>query len=1145
VSFIETVRRARDLLKAEGRISLRGLKREFGVDDDALEDLVEELVDVQQVAALEGKVLSWIGAAPREVGEAVAQTSAAPEASAPERSLRDYTPKHLAEEILRSKSALEGERKQVTVLFADVKDSTELAERVGPEQWHDILDGYLRLLAAGVHRFEGTVNQYTGDGIMAIFGAPIAHEDHAQRACYAALWLRGQLDSYARHLRRVHGLDFVTRIGLNSGEVVVGKIGDDLRMDYTAQGQTVHLAMRMEQLAESGRPCLAPATAALVEGFFVLDDLGDFHVKGVAEPLRVRALAGVGQAQTRLDVARARGLSQFVGRVREMDSLEAALARAQEEHGQIVGVVGEAGVGKSRLCSQFADRARSRGVAVYLAHCPSHGKTISLLPILELLRALLGVSEGESPHDQRQRIACEISFLDASLRDVLPLVLDFLGVADPEQSAPRLEPEARQRRLFHFVRRLVKARSARGALVLFIDDVHWIDAGSDAFLAQLVEAVADAGALLLLTFRPDYHADWMARSEYQQLGLQHLVTEEIEALLSELIGHDASVDELRDLVRERTGGNPFFMEEVVHSLAESGVLAGARGAYRLVEPAETVDVPSTVQPVLAARIDRLAEREKHALQAASVVGREFSAPLLAAVLEWPEADLTEALEALKSGEFLYAQSLYPVAEYAFKHPLTQEVALGSQLRGRRARTHARVARALEASSAERLDEQAALIAHHHEGAGEVLEAARWHNRAAEWLFRRDQRTADWHWRRAYELAKSAPSTEEGAKLLLQACTRLVMMTAFSLGLRDDERDRFAAEGRELAERLGDRMALFMLECGLAISGHLTGESSESPMIPAQRAVELAEGMAIELQVAARLVLANSLWGAGRASRALRVTDETLELAGGDPNLGVLIMGFSATSFAMGQRGALLMWLGRPGEAEACFERSREMARERDEVLITCMVNWYSGPAFEHLTGDSHDALARAQQAVEEAELFGSPFYRVMSLVHLGWTHLMHAHVAEALDLLQRVDRMQRERAIARVLLNLAQGLLAEAYLAAGEANDARTVANRCTAGRDAWVYELYSHLSRSRVLRALDGADARGEIEGSLVRAQLLLEKSGARGFAPLIVEERARLFEVLGDAEGADRALREALRIYAEVAATGHMERLKKELRS
>jgi len=579
---------------------------------------------------------------------------------------RSYTPKHLADKILQSKSALEGERKQVTVLFADVKGSMELAEQVDPEEWHKILDRFFQILTDGVHRFEGTVNQYTGDGIMALFGAPIAHEDHAQRACYAALHLRDELRRYADALRVSDGLSFFVRIGLNSGEVVVGTIGDDLRMDYTAQGHVVGLAQRMEQLAEPGCVCLTQHTAALVSGYFALRDLGELSIKGLREPLRVHALEGVGTLRTRLDVSRARGFSRLVGRADEMAALELALKQATDGRGQVVGIVGEPGVGKSRLCFEFTERCRARGVPIYDAHCPAHGKTLPFLPMLELLRSYFGITDGDSDEAARKKIAGTLVLVDPTFHEVIPLVFDFLGVPDPERPAPRIDPEARQRQLFAFVRRLLQHR-ARDAVILLLDDVHWIDPASDAFLAQLADVVPGTHFLLTLNFRPEYRAAWMGKSSYQQLPLYPLGPEAAAQLLGELLGSDPSVAVVTPRIAERTGGNPFFIEEVVQALVEAGRLTGAKGAYRLATPVDEITIPATVQAVLAARIDRLGEREKAVLQAAAVIGKEFSEPVLRAVLAPIEP--SGASDPLLTKEGAGGRSVWPFGSPLLASPL--------------------------------------------------------------------------------------------------------------------------------------------------------------------------------------------------------------------------------------------------------------------------------------------------------------------------------------------------------------------------------------------------------------------------------------------------------------------------------------------
>ena len=493
----------------------------------------------------------------------------------PERSPRTYTPKHLADKILQSKSALEGERKQVTVLFADIQGSMQLATQLDPEQWHGLLERYFAILTDAVHRFEGTVNQYTGDGIMALFGAPIAHEDHAHRACYAALQARDQLRAFADELRLAQGLNLGFRIGLNSGDVVVGKIGDDLRMDYTAQGATVGIAQRIEQLAAPGHVYLSGMTERLVAGYFQLRAMGKADLKGLAEAVPLFELEATGNARSRLDVSITRGLSRFVGRTAEMQTLEAALARTQSGHGQVIGIVGEPGLGKSRLCFEFVEHCRRQKIPVFEAHCPAHGKNIPYLPILELFRHYFDIRPDDDAVQARKKIAGTLLLLDTTLSESLPVLFEFMGVSDPNHPPPKIDPEAKQRQLYELMHRIVRAQDAQGQVtVTLVDDLHWVDAGSDGFVNQLVSAVEGRRSLMVLNFRPEYVAAFAAKAHYQQLPLVPLGDAPLRELIVSLIGHDASVTELSTRIIEWTSGNPLYTEELVNALIESGICRG-------------------------------------------------------------------------------------------------------------------------------------------------------------------------------------------------------------------------------------------------------------------------------------------------------------------------------------------------------------------------------------------------------------------------------------------------------------------------------------------------------------------------------------------------------------------------------------------
>jgi len=659
---------------------------------------------------------------------------------------RRQTPRHLAERILTARAALEGERKQVTVLFADIKNSMELAERVGAEAWHQVLDGFFHVLNEGVHRFEGTVNQYTGDGIMALFGAPIAHEDHAERACHAALHLRERLRAFGAQLERSRGLGFAVRMGLNSGEVVVGRIGDDLRMDYTAQGHTVGLAQRVEQLAAPNTACVAQATAALVADYFDLRELGDFALKGVSEPVRVYELAGLRRERSRIDVVLARSGARFVGRRTELGQLEQMLDEALAGHGQVVGVVGEPGVGKTRLCIELVRQCAARGAVLAQAHCPAYAASVALLPIRELLRSLFGVHEAEPSEASRKKVRRALLQLHRGFVDALPLVFDLLEIGDGTQTPPA--DEQRRGELAAFLRRLVQAQSAAAPLVLFVDDLHCINPAGDALLGELVEALGWTRTLLLVNFRPEHRSEWMRASYYRELSLSGLPDDAVDELLRRLIGDEDATAALRQLIRERAGGNPFFAEEVVQSLIDHGVLApepgghdsGAAAPLRLTGAISDLTIPATIQALLAARLDRLPDQDKQVLQAAAVIGRRFAPAVLRHVLTQSpaaaepdagsDAAIDLALARLERADFIRRDGDETAGDYAFRHPLTQAVAYASQLAETRARLHVAVARALQVSHPEQLGQFAELLAHHFTAANWKFEATRWRRRAA-------------------------------------------------------------------------------------------------------------------------------------------------------------------------------------------------------------------------------------------------------------------------------------------------------------------------------------------------------------------------------------------------------------------------------
>jgi class 3 adenylate cyclase/tetratricopeptide (TPR) repeat protein len=1051
---------------------------------------------------------------------------------------QSYTPKHLAERILTSKAALEGERKRVTVLFADVKGSMELAEQVDPEEWHKILDRFFEILTEGVHRFEGTVNQYTGDGIMALFGAPIAHEDHAQRACYAALHLREGLRLYADELRLSHGLNFGVRMGMNSGEVIVGKIGDDLRMDYTAQGQTVNLAARMQQLAEPGHVYLTDLTAHEVEGYFRLRDVGPLRIKGVRDAVRVSDLEEVGTLRTRLDAARSRGFSRFVGRDRELAALEDAFDQAAAGQGQVVGVVAAAGTGKSRLCTEFTARCRARGIQVADAQCPTIGKSVPFLPLLELLRDLFGIAESDSAHGVRRKIAGELSLSGRDFDEVVPLVFELLGVRDPDRAVPTMDPEARKRKLLAFVRHLVQARSAREPLLIFIDDAHWIDSGSDEFLAQMVEAAAGTRTLVLVNFRPEYRAEWTAKSYYRQLPLGPLGRAATRELIDDLVGRHPSVASLPDLIQARTGGNPFFTEEVVRSLVEGASLEGSRGNYRLVRAFEEMEIPATVQAVLAARIDRLGERERGVLQTAALIGKEFPRPILERVAELQANDLSAALAALERAEFIFERSLYPEPEYAFRHPLTQEVALHSQLSDRRKRVHAAIAAAIAELRAARLDEEAGVLAYHWEEAGNALEAARWHRRAARWTEETDPSESLRRSHKVRALLAGAVESPETIALRLEAC-RGILSAAWRVG--GSEVDRVFAEGKTLAEQSGDLRSVAIL---FNLYGNAKGSAGDLRAYHehASEALRVAERTGDPVLPAVIASDAHPFCFTGRLRDAIRLTEQAIALGREDLSLGRDLFGVSAYLLGLMFHGMALVEMGRLTEAAADLDRASEYPAEQPTPFIWAQA-WHVVRAYR--SGDVPAALTHARRTFERAEGVGDAVTKVLAQVVLGIALLANREWSAAEEAERRALAIARESRVGFGVTAWALCFLAEATLGRGDGRAALELADEALAearqsgGR---LFEMDALLNRARALVHSEGAACAAEAQRIVAEVSELIDETAGYCRKPVVHELSAEIARLLGDDATRTRELREAHRLFVEMGASKHAERLAQE---
>jgi class 3 adenylate cyclase/tetratricopeptide (TPR) repeat protein len=1018
-------------------------------------------------------------------------------------------PSALEARILSERAGITGERKQVTVMYTDIVGSMELTSALDSERWGLVLDRFLAMSARAVHAFEGTVNQFTGDGLLAVFGAPLAHEDHARRACLAVLELQREVAGLAAEVAQQDGAVFAIRCGLNSGEVVVGAIGDDVHMDFVPVGNTTALGKRIEELAPVGSTAMSAATAALVEGEFELRDLGEFEVKGMKAPQRVLELVGRGPAQTRLQaIAATRGLSQFVGRDAERAALESALGRARAGQGLAVGIVGDAGVGKSRLVHEFATDCAARGVAVSVAGGVAHGRFVPFLPVLALYRDAFGIDEGDVPDVVRARVESRMVALDPDFAADLPLLHEFLGIDDADPLLAVLDdPLGRRRRLLEAAIRALTKRSTHETVVLILEDLHWFDDASDAFLEELVEALAGTRILLVATYRSEYDDSWTQAEAHRRISLGPLGPAETEDLLLELLGKDVSLDGLASLVETRTGGNPFFIEEVVQALVEKGQLTGDRGEYRLVTEVADLVLPATVQAGLAARIDRLPAQVKTLVQTMAVIGLEIPEPLLAEVSGLDGRGLVEAMAVLEQGQWVLPRGELPRREYVFKHPLTQEVAYRSQLSQWRIEAHRRVAAAIERTYPDALDERAALVAHHYEGAEDARGAAHWHARAAAWAEIASPAEGMRHWRRVRDLVPGLEASPERDELAARSRVGILSL-GWRLGISPDESAEINAEAGGEVER---QPVLDLFHSGLLMhSGH-EREGLEGFRTAHRRAAASSDP---GLTLTASTGVAYAGWVAGSLREGVEAIEDALRLTGDDPMAGAGLAFVSASAHAYHSLG---MCRGYRGDLEAAhrdFDRSLVLAREygdsetecaahANRAMLDASVSEYAAALDAATAG-----LAIATQASNRVHMMACSVPAAVAQAGLG-------RFSEALETGQSTLASAREHRIGLyfepvLLATIARSLLAlgrrdHALVAAESAAELAQTRGLATSG-------LAAPLALARVLAEVEGVAAAGRIGVLLARAQRVARASDALVFESLILEEKVALASLVAD---------------------------------
>ncbi|WNG91805.1 AAA family ATPase [Mycobacterium sp. ITM-2016-00318] len=801
-----------------------------------------------------------------------------------------------------SSTAQLAEYKQVTVLFADVARSMDIAASVGPERLREIMAELLDRSTAVVKRLGGTVDKFTGDGLMAVFGAPIALEDHALRACMAALEIQSGTGELATEVGDRDGIELRLRVGLNSGQVIAGEIGSS-RTGYTAIGQQVGLAQRMEAAAPPSGVMLSESTAHLVENIVVLDEPESVCIRGVDKPVPARRLLAIGEHE-----ARRRNDTPLVGRTWELNAVSALLDEAVDGGGSVVAVVGPPGIGKSRLVRETVAKASGRGVPVFTTYCESHTTDIPFNVIARLLRATTGIG-GLSSHLARERIRAILP--QANAEDVL-LVDDLLGIAAPNTLLPDVGPDARRRRLTALVNDAALAQ--RDPRVVVIEDAHWIDAASESMLADFMAVSAQVPSLMLITYRPEYRGALSAVPGAQTIALRPLSDAHTTALTSELVGGDSSVSELVDRVARRAAGNPFFAEEIVRDLSERGVLAGEPGAYRVVESVEDVDVPANLQSAISARIDRLPAAAKRTLNGAAVIGLRFDAELLSELVD--DADIGP----LVTAEIVDQVAFIDPAEYAFRHPLTRAVAYESQLKSDRAALHRRLAAAIEGSGG--TDEKAAMIAQHLEAAGEFHAAFGWHLRAATWSTFRNFAAAQSSWMRARQVADLLPE-DDPDRVSMRIAPR-ALLCANEYRIRSGHADQSFTELNELCTAAGDKRSLAIGLAGIALADQLEGRFGEAATLASQLVQLLDSINDPTLTLALSVAYLNIKLDSGQFGETLELASRVIEVAEHRAD-GAPFISVSPAANAMAIRGSARWAMGLPGWREDFAETFKAAA----------------------------------------------------------------------------------------------------------------------------------------------------------------------------------------------------------------------------
>ena len=981
---------------------------------------------------------------------------------------QSYTPKFLADKILTSRSSIEGERKLVTVLFADVANYTSMAENLDPEDVHKIMDGCFQILMDQVHKYEGTINQFTGDGVMSLFGAPLAHEDHAQRACYAALAIQEGLKEYGEKLKNKLEVQFRMRIGLNSGPVIVGSIGNDLRMDYTAIGDTSNLAARLQSNAKPGGILISEQTYRLAKDYFEFESAGSIQIKGKKQPQDAWRLIKTTEVETRISAAVAKGLSKFVGRKKEIEALQEAFEKARSGKSQVVGIVGEAGVGKSRLLLELKN-VLSKSEYTYLeGHCLHYGASTPYLPILGALRSYIGIKEGEQESVIKARMQEKILGLDKNLKSTIPPLQEMLALKVEDEYYIRLEPKQKRERIFEAIRDLLIRAAQQKPLILAIEDLHWIDKTTEDFLNYLIGWLAKARIFLILLYRPEYTHTWGSKSYYFKIGVDQLSIDTSTDLVKSILDDGELVPELKELILSRTSGNPLFVEELTHTLLENGSIQKRDNQYVLSSTFSDIKVPDTIQGIISARIDRLEDSLKRIMQVASVIGREFAYRILGAIIEMKE-ELKVNLRNLQELEFIYEKDLFPELEYIFKHALTQEVAYNSLLLERRREIHEKIGKAMEDIYADRLEEFYEILSYHYSKSDDLKKAFYYLKLSGKKAL---QSYSLWEsfrfYREAVIILNKLPETKEREKKLLEL-TLLTYGPMRLLGFPENSL-QILHEGERLSKKIGDRKSCALISNYLGSCYLFKGDPPLAKKYQENALYEAEQLDDLDLLIPISLELCSTYSYPGEFHRVPELAFKAISLIE-KSHREKDYFGQPRNPYANFQSvsGLSLAALGKFREGEQLLHKSLSFSRELDDLFALAIVEYQYGMFFIFL-GDGAKAVNHQQKAVKLLEKIQYFLILGFSKAMLGWGYYLLGDYKTARNHIERARRVDTDGGLTYGF-PMYYSILSELHYAVGDSNKAMDLAKKglnYSQNFKQKIWEAYSSLVLARAMIKTD-----------------------------------------------------------------------------